>query len=68
MEYHRKNSNDNFAAWEKHSNGFGRKMLDRMGYCGGGLGKCEDGIVNPIIIEGHVRFGGGNETASSVHT
>ena len=43
-------SNDStaFGAWEKHSNGFGSKMLHKFGYNGGGIGKCEDGIKNPI--------------------
>ena len=42
---------DDFAAWEKHSTGFGSKMLNKMGYCGKGLGKSGDGIINPIKIK-----------------
>lgn len=58
LEYH---SNDkkgsNFGAWEKYSSGFGSKMLLKMGYAGGGLGKSEDGIVNPITIDQKYGYG-----------
>ena len=37
-----------FGAWEKHSNGFGSKMLHKFGYNEGGIGKREDGIKKPI--------------------
>ena len=37
-----------FAAWEKHTTGFASRMLQKMGYNGGGLGKNENGIINPI--------------------
>ena len=43
--------NKDFAAWEKYSSGFGSKMLHKMGYIGGGLGKNGDGIVNPILMD-----------------
>ena len=45
------NSDKDFAAWERHSTGFGSKMLQKMGYGGGGLGKNENGIINPVIVE-----------------
>ena len=41
---------DKFS-WEKHSSGFGSKMLNKMGYKEGkGLGKAENGIKEPIKI------------------
>ena len=46
---HKYSPDKNFAAWEKHSLGFGTKMLHKMGYQGGGLGKHENGIINPIM-------------------
>ena len=39
------------APWEKHSNGFGSKLMKKMGYTGGGLGKNEDGRINPISAD-----------------
>ena len=39
---------NNIAPWEHHTTGFGRKVMERMGYSGGGLGKSENGIVSPI--------------------
>ena len=46
-----KDDDDPLAPWERHSTGFGSKMLRKMGYGGKGLGKTEDGIVHPITIE-----------------
>ena len=52
LDYHNNAENEtSFGAWEKHSSGFGSKMLRKMGYTGAGLGKFEDGIINPISVE-----------------
>ena len=47
------NNDDNFkrGQWEKHNNGFASKIMKRMGYGGKGLGKREDGIVEPITTQ-----------------
>ena len=44
-----------FAAWEKHSNAFGSKILNKFGYNGRGLGKHENGIVSPIIAGSNTK-------------
>ncbi len=36
--------------WEKHNNGIGSQILDKMNYKGGGLGKDENGIGEPITV------------------
>ena len=47
--------------WEKHSTGFATKMLIKMNYGGKGLGKYENGIVEPIIINESRTLGGEEE-------
>ena len=55
--------NKQFAMWEKHSKGFGSKMLTKMGYDGKGLGKDGDGIIHPVTITKKNKFNNDGEEA-----
>ena len=37
------------GAWEQYTKGFASRVMKKMGYGGGGLGKREDGIIDPIM-------------------
>ncbi len=51
---------NDFGRWERHSSGFGTKMLEKMGWKHGkGLGSGGEGIVNPIKATSHKEFGKG---------
>ena len=41
--------------WEEHSSGAARKVIERMGYKGKGLGKNEDGIEEAITVHNTTR-------------
>lgn len=49
-----------FGRWERHTMGFGSKMLSKMGWTHGtGLGSEGAGIVNPVKAASHKEFGKG---------
>ncbi len=49
-----------FGRWEKHTSGFGSKMLTKMGWRqGSGLGSGGEGILNPVKAVSHKEFGKG---------
>ena len=68
--HHNAPTNDDLIApWEKYSLGFGSKMLNKMGYRGGGLGKDGSGILNPIVVNMKCGRGiiGNNEAEVKQH-
>ena len=44
--------------WERHSNGFSRRIFTKYGHNGGGLGKDEMGIATPVSVSKHNGRGG----------
>eukprot|EP00731_Ephydatia_muelleri_P015721 Em0009g145a len=50
-----------WGRWEKHTTGFGSRMLSKMGYVPGkGLGSAGVGIVNPVKAAKNTEFGDGS--------
>jgi hypothetical protein len=43
------NENSSTYQWEAYSTGFARKILEKYGYQGHGLGKNEQGRTSPIL-------------------
>lgn len=50
------NITQNQYKWEKFSNGFAGKQMNKMGFKGNGLGRREDGITEPIMAQGKQVF------------
>ncbi|XP_022103603.1 tuftelin-interacting protein 11-like isoform X2 [Acanthaster planci] len=62
-------SDKQFGNWQKHTTGFGEKLLLQMGYIPGkGLGKANQGIVRPVQATKHKGKGavGSNATPQYV--
>lgn len=51
-------STGKLGAWEKNTKGFGSRILSKMGWKGKGLGKNEQGMVNPIETKVRAERGG----------
>ena len=69
LEYREKkmDSGRELGEWEKHNRGFASKyMKQKCEYTGGGLGKNEDGIIDPIHVEMKKTLGGDDRNQSSI--
>ncbi len=47
----------NIGKWEKHTKGFGSRYLRERNYGGKGLGKNQDGIINPVEVKQQLTLG-----------
>jgi hypothetical protein len=56
--YSNSSQDECFGVLKNHTRETGSKLLLKMGYEGRGLGKHEQGIVEPIVVEERPNYGG----------